>query len=115
MNKKAQTTIGQNLKDYLFAAILIVIMIMILFVVLGGIEGVSNFKSTCETYGGRFWEIQNVTCALGHKNCRYMCQLNDETFSMADLGGAFFWSYSQQMCVKDCEYENKLNPYSCVC
>jgi hypothetical protein len=106
-----QTTI--NLLLSLLVMTLIVLILMFSFNVS---EGVYAFKNSCESYGGSFWELANVTCSVGAPNCRYMCSLNDEQFSMSDLGDFGLFTYSRQICIKDCEYVNKQEGrFRCVC
>jgi hypothetical protein len=105
-----------NINEIIISLVIIVTMAIILFFVLDNIGGIESFKLACESYDGRFYELQNVSCAAGHENCRYMCSLNGELYNMAELGGAYFQSYSKYFCVKDCEYENKLaKGVVCVC
>ena len=112
----------QTIVTIIISLVMITLIVLILMITLRAFGGVDSFKSSCESFGGYFWEIANVTCSVGAPNCRYMCALNDERFSMSDLGDFGLFSYSKQICVKDCAYENKQAKendkgeiYRCVC
>jgi hypothetical protein len=106
-------------KDRIFAITLSFIVIMSVaivgMIVLKSMNGISTFSNACHVYGGNFYELQNASCELGHENCIYRCDLNGESFSMDDLD-TWWMGYNQQICIKDCEYENGANPKArCVC
>ena len=106
----------QTIVTIIISLVMITLIVLILMVTLRAFGGVDSFKNSCESFGGSFWEIANVTCSVGSPNCRYMCALNDERFSMSDLGDFGLFSYSKEICIKDCAYENKQSgELRCVC
>ena len=75
---------------------------------------VENFRISCESYGGRFYELENTSCELWHEDCLFNCALNDKVYNLDSLG--HLWSYSKYFCIEDCMYENnKNNELRCVC
>lgn len=105
-----------NKEILIFSFVMLIVITSTLIVTLSFINGVETFKNSCESFGGSFWEIANVTCSALHQNCRYMCNLNGETFSMDDLGSFGVFTYSHQICIKDCSYKNKQDgDVRCVC
>lgn len=99
----------------LFLTILSIILVLN-FIGNNVINNTSSFESSCESFGGSYWEIQNVTCDARYPNCRYMCSLNGEMFSMSDLGKLGYFSYAKQICIKDCRYKNEqAGEIMCVC
>jgi hypothetical protein len=98
--KHSETIIGITL---VLASLIIVIGVII--VCFNNIPEL--WKEECISLGGNYWEIQNVTCAIGHRECFRMCSLNGKTLGYYDFGS---------LCVEDCRYENnKSNGLRCVC
>jgi len=108
-----QNNISVNI---IISLVIIATMIIILLLVLDNIGGVEDFKSACKSYNGIYYELQNVSCAIGHNNCRHICNLNGRLYDMNEIGSGFFSSYSKYFCVEDCKYENKnCGGICCVC
>jgi len=102
--------------NIIISLVIIATMIIILLLVLDNIGGVEHFKSACESYNGIYYELQNVSCAIGHNNCRHICNLNGRLYDMNEIGSGFFVLYSKYFCVEDCRYENKnCGGICCVC
>jgi hypothetical protein len=89
-------------------------IIGIIFFILSFGFSTENFRLSCESYGGRFYELQNTSCKIGHADCLFNCALNDKVYNLDELGHQ--WSYSKYFCIEDCSYENsKNNELRCVC
>ena len=84
-NCKKITSQKQKIISIVICLIIMTLTSLTIMTIFNTLGGVDNFKDSCESFGGSFWEIANVTCAVGSPNCRYMCALNDERFSMSDL------------------------------
>ena len=60
-------------------------LIIIFFIVTLNLDRITNFKNTCESFGGEYYILENASCSLGHENCIYMCKINGEYFSLDDV------------------------------
>ena len=85
---------------------------IIFFIVGLNLKKIDTFRDSCENFGGEYYEIANASCSVGHENCIYMCILNGEYYSLDEVGS---YNINKFFCIKDCEYENKLNEGSCMC
>lgn len=104
------------LEKLFFVSVISFVVVLLGLFIINSFTEVDNFKSSCEAYGGSYWEIANVTCSASAPNCRYVCGLNGEQFSMSDLGWVGLLTYSKQICIKDCNYKNKqAGETICVC
>ena len=101
----------QRILSVIYICAFIIFIVMTIFGITSflreTVDGVEGFKSACESFGGHFWEIENVLCFARKPYCMYMCSLNGESFSMSDLGFPELFSYRRQICIRDCAYKNK--------
>lgn len=104
---------------YIFYNILIPLLVIISIIgiiafVLSFGFSTENFRISCQSYGGRFYQLENTSCKLWHEDCIYNCALNDKVYNLDLLGHQ--WSYSKYFCIEDCSYENKkAGETICVC
>ena len=83
----------------------LIILVGVFFIILGNIP--EQWKEECISLGGEYYEIENVTCALGYSQCFRICSLNGQRFGYYDV---------VDLCAEDCKYENnKNNGLMCVC
>jgi len=92
--------------NLLFQIFTFISMVVVIILVGHMILSYPAFKNQCESLGGTYYEIANVTCSDNKWNCDQMCILNGEYINY----------YDGDLCVIDCMYKNKHNPKEvCVC
>jgi hypothetical protein len=92
--------------------IIIISLIGIVYFFMSNLYSTEDFKKSCESYGGTFYELQNTSCKIGHENCIFTCELNGNIYDLDEVGA---FGISKYFCIEDCNYENKLSKNSCFC
>lgn len=69
------------------------------------VNPIDNFESACNSFGGKFFIMENVTCEVLYPYCAVNCILNDNQYNIEDLTNPI--DYNRYFCIEDCKYHNK--------
>ena len=86
--------------------LMIFTLCIVVYVLIGSINSVGSFKENCYSFGGEYFEVQNVTCKVFYTYCASNCILHGKMINY----------YDENLCVADCRFKNNnSNGIRCVC
>ncbi len=79
-------SIIKKLKPFIYQLItpliIVTTLIIISIIIINYMQDVPDFKKFCESIDGIYFEIDNVTCEVGHLNCWRVCETEDRQFTL---------------------------------